>query len=66
MVGKGISVCNIMPGPVKTNVSKNALIASGEAYGATDQLIANGMKVERCTELILRAIASNLEEVGLY
>jgi hypothetical protein len=58
-------VCNIMPGFVRTNVSRNALIASGKAYDATDKDVANGMKVDRCTDLMLRAIASKLGEVGL-
>ena len=66
MVGKEVSVCNVMPGPIRTNVSKNALVASGEAYGRTDAVIANGMKVERCSKLILIAIANKLEEVSLY
>ena len=40
----GIRVCNIMPGYIKTNLSKNALGAgAGEKYGMTDENISQGM-----------------------
>lgn len=38
---------NVCPGPVKTEVSKNALIGDGSKFGETDKLIENGMSVER-------------------
>ncbi|XP_062523917.1 dehydrogenase/reductase SDR family member 7B-like isoform X2 [Corticium candelabrum] len=63
MSSKGISVCNIMPGHVITNVSKNSLLADGKAFGKTDKLIATGMKAKRCAELIIKAMASNVQEV---
>ena len=66
MVGNGISVCNIMSGSVSTNLSKNALLADGRAFGQTDNTISTGMKVERCAELIIKAMASNVEEVTSY
>ena len=40
----GIRVCNIMPGYIKTNISKNALAAEvGKAFGKTDTNIESGM-----------------------
>ena len=56
-------MCNIMPGHVITNVSKNSLLADGKAFGKTDKLIATGMKAKRCAELIIKAMASNVQEV---
>ena len=38
---------NVCPGPVKTEVSKNALTSDGSKFGETDKLIENGMSVER-------------------
>lgn len=40
----GISVTNIMPGYISTNLSKNALVGkSGHKLGYTDKNIANGL-----------------------
>ena len=38
---------NVCPGPVKTDVSKNALNSDGSKFGEMDKLIENGMSVER-------------------
>ena len=51
---------NVCPGPVKTEVSKNALISDGSKFGETDKLIENGMSVERydnftCMYIIMHA-----------
>lgn len=58
-----MSVCNVMLGPVRTNVSKNSLLANGTAFGKTEAMVAHGMNVERCVEMILRAMASEVDEV---
>lgn len=59
----GISVTNICPGFVKTNVSINALNADGSAFGKIDHEIANGMAVDVCVQRIVRAIANKEKEV---
>ncbi len=41
MTSKGISVCNIMPGPVITNVSKNSLLADGKSIWKDRQTYCN-------------------------
>lgn len=61
-----ITISNICPGSVLTNVSKNALTGTGEKYGATDENIASGMSVQRCVSLILRAYANKLPEVWMF
>jgi short-subunit dehydrogenase len=48
MLKSNVHVTNIAPGPVQTNVSKNALKGDGSAFGRTDHTIANGMAVRRC------------------
>jgi short-subunit dehydrogenase len=40
----GVRVCNVMPGFIKTNLSKNAFTgAPGEKFGKTDMNIYSGM-----------------------
>jgi short-subunit dehydrogenase len=59
----GISVTNICPGFVKTNVSVNALSADGSSFGKVDNEIANGMDVDVCVKRIVRAINNKEKEV---
>ena len=47
-----LNICTHL-GPVKTNVSFNALSGDGTKFGKTDKLIEQGMSVQRCVELIL-------------
>ena len=47
MQGNNIFVTNILPGPVRTNVSVNALQGDGSQFGETDNFIANGMSAKR-------------------
>jgi short-subunit dehydrogenase len=61
-----VTITNVCPGSVQTNVSKNALMGSGEKFDVTDPNIANGMAVERCVQLILRAHANKLPEVWFF
>ena len=42
-----VKVTNVCPGPVKTEVSKNALTRDGSKFGETDKLIENRMSVQR-------------------
>ena len=62
VMDKNIFITNICPGPVKTNVSINALTSDGSKFGKTNKLIAKGMSVQRCSELILVAICNKLRE----
>lgn len=42
----GIKITTILPGYVKTNISKNALAAeAGKSFGKTDKNIEKGMDV---------------------
>lgn len=44
------------PGYVKTNISKNSLLGSGEKFGKTDSNIRDGMTVDFCCTEILKAL----------
>ncbi len=51
-----IKVTFLIPGRVNTNISMSAVTASGSAYGKMDPGQANGISVEKCAKVALRAI----------
>jgi short-subunit dehydrogenase len=53
----------VMPGYVHTQVSINALTASGGKHGRMDEATAKGMPPERCAERVWRAVEKNRDEV---
>lgn len=57
-----ISVCMISPGYVKTQISLNALTATGGNYGKMDAHIESGYTAEYSAKLIVRAIAEKKKE----
>jgi len=68
----GVKFTLACPGFVRTQVSVNALGASGEKHGVVDEDIGKGLSPERCADAIWRAVAKDREEVliagreGLY
>ena len=65
VMDKNITVTNVCPGPVQTNGSKNALTADGSKFGRTDKIVAEGMPVKRCAELILVATCNKVREAWI-
>ena len=59
----GIQVSTITPGFIKTDVSKNAVAANGEAYGKDDDDIKKGMDVDKCASVIVRRLAKGKKEI---
>lgn len=51
-----ISVTIICPGFVNTDITRNAVIGDGSAFGQQDQLTEDGMRVEDCSRKIIRAV----------
>jgi len=60
---KGIGITIICPGPIQTNISKNALDGSGQASGKMDEMQQKGMPVEKCVRIILDSIRKEKREV---
>ncbi|WP_316832520.1 SDR family oxidoreductase [Pedobacter aquatilis] len=60
---KNISITIVCPGFIKTNVSVNALTASGNSQGTMDDAQANGMEAKDCAFEIIKAINMKKEEV---
>ncbi|MBS0010997.1 MAG: SDR family NAD(P)-dependent oxidoreductase, partial [Bacteroidales bacterium] len=53
----------IIPGRVKTNISYNALTASGKEHGKMDTGQARGISAEKAARMILKGLARNKREI---
>ncbi|HEY0974670.1 MAG TPA: SDR family oxidoreductase [Solimonas sp.] len=60
---KGVQFTLACPGFVSTDVSRNALMADGQAYGQVDPDIGKGMAPAVCAERIWQAVEANRDEV---
>ncbi len=60
---KHIDITIICPGRIQTNVSINAMTEDGSKHNKMDKGTAEGMTVEKCAKLIVRAIAARKKEV---
>jgi len=56
-------VTNVLPGSIKTDVSRNAMTDDGSRRGKSDEVIENGMTPALCAEQILDAISQNMPEI---
>ena len=63
LIDDNIKVTIVSPGRINTNISKNALTASGEAYRKMDDGQANGMTADRCAVKIVKAIRQERKEI---
>ena len=58
-----IKVTNILPGSIRTDVSRNALTKDGDRRGKSDDVIDNGMEPAECARQILEAVSNNVPEL---
>ena len=58
-----INVTVVCPGYIKTNISLNALDATGQKHGKMDDNQAKGMSAETCAQRIVKAVRQNQKEV---
>jgi dehydrogenase/reductase SDR family protein 7B len=58
-----IHVTNILPGSIRTDVSRNALTKDGKRRGKSDAVIENGMDPADCAKQIVQAVADHLPEL---
>eukprot|EP00118_Oscarella_pearsei_P020677 m.225685 g.225685 ORF g.225685 m.225685 type:complete len:308 (+) comp40016_c0_seq48:92-1015(+) len=65
VASRNISVVNILPGPVRTDILKNALTADGTPRQKSVERIDKGMTTERCAHLCLIAMENNLKEAWI-
>lgn len=60
-----INVSIVLPGRVKTDVSKNALTKDGTKYGKMDDGQDSGISVEKCAKIIIKGINKNKKEMAV-
>ena len=58
-----IQVTIVCPGRIKTDISVHSLMGDGQKYGKMDKGQAQGVPVEKCARIIVRAIEHNRKEV---
>jgi short-subunit dehydrogenase len=58
-----IGVTMVCPGKINTNISVNALNASGDIHGIMDHNQATGMSAEECAQKILKAVTKGKKEI---
>jgi short-subunit dehydrogenase len=59
----GIKTLIVCPGKIKTNVSFNAITATGKVHNKMDESHENAMSAEECAKQIIKGIKSNKEEI---
>ncbi len=59
---RGVSVTLICPGYIRTDVSRNALTATGEKHGKMDAGQSRGMDPDECARRIVRAVKRRKRE----
>ena len=64
-IDAGVFVTNVMPGPVKSEITKHALQASGEAVGTVVEDSFKRVSAERCAALMAAAAWAKLQEVWI-
>lgn len=63
VASQGVRVTMVVPGYIRTNVSRNALRADGSAYGVTDETHAKAMLPAVAARRIVDAVARGKAEV---
>ncbi len=58
-----IKVSTITPGYIQTEIAHHALKGDGEANGAADPNIENGMPVDECAEVIFKGLSKGKPEI---
>jgi dehydrogenase/reductase SDR family protein 7B len=60
---KGISVLIVCPGKIKTNVSLNAAVASGDSHNKMDPSHESAMSAQECAKQIIKGIVKDNQEI---
>lgn len=61
--GQGVHVSTIVPGFIRTDISRNALTGDGQTFGEEDEDIAGGMDVSECADVVVKALNSKKREI---
>ena len=63
LADKNINVTNVIPGPIRTNMSISSLTGDGEKYGIMDKFMDTGISPSSCAERILEGISRKKEKI---
>ncbi len=58
----GLNVTILMPGSIRTGISRSALLGDGAAYGRPDERLERGMPPEKAAGMILKAVRQRRKE----
>lgn len=61
--GQGIHVSTIVPGFIRTDIARNALVGDGNSFEKEDEDIAAGMDVNECAEVVVKALNAKKREI---
>ncbi len=61
----GIGVTMICPGYIRTDISKNAVLADGSKQGKMDDATGAGLSAKECAQQIVQAVTKNKMEVTI-
>lgn len=61
--GQGVAVSTIVPGFIRTDISRNALAGDGSVFGEMDKNIANGMDVTECADVVFKGLMAGKREI---
>ena len=59
----GLQITTVLPGSVRTDVSRNALSADGSRRGVSDNVIDNGMNPNDCARQIVEGVKAGVPEL---
>ena len=65
VAAEGVRVTTIVPGFIRTNVSRNALNADGKATGEMDEDVDGGMDVGACAAAIIDGFEQGIPEIAV-
>jgi short-subunit dehydrogenase len=63
--GTGVKVSTVLPGFVRTSLSKNAITGDGSKFGTTDSNIQGGMDPDECARVIVTALKKGKAEISV-
>ncbi len=63
LAGDGIQVAVVVPGPIRTNITVNALNGAGGEHGLMEDSIAQGIPADDCARAILEGFAAGDVEI---
>jgi len=65
LANKNIKITNVIPGPVRTNMSISSLTGDGNKYAIMDRFMDTGISPTKCAEKILNGISKEKNKIEI-